>query len=81
MIYAIVAFHLFTDDEINLREGLPSSRQKQQAAHTDTCNQHHQPLHYSTDIHHGSFDRYKEMVRKGHYPEVSRHWKLIKITA
>ncbi|XP_051280010.1 testis-expressed protein 49-like isoform X2 [Dicentrarchus labrax] len=46
--------------------GLPPSLQEQQGPLrcTDMCNVYHQPLPYSTDIHHGSQERYKEMVKR-----------------
>ncbi|XP_049921338.1 testis-expressed protein 49-like [Epinephelus moara] len=47
-----------------------SSLQEQQGSLrcTDTCNVYHQPFPCSTDIHHGSHERYKEMVKRVQTP-------------
>ncbi|KAM8862244.1 sperm microtubule inner protein 11 [Spinachia spinachia] len=34
----------------------------------DTCDLRHRPLLYSTDIHHGSHERYKEMLKLAQVP-------------
>ncbi|XP_070823729.1 sperm microtubule inner protein 11 [Chaetodon trifascialis] len=54
------------DGGSNIRTELPPALQKQQGplTCTDICNVYHQPLPYSTDIHHGSHERYKAMVKR-----------------
>ncbi|XP_047452739.1 testis-expressed protein 49-like [Mugil cephalus] len=61
---------------VNLRgashshDGHPPSLQEHQEPLRckETCKVYHQPLPYSTDIHHGSHAQYKEMVRKFRTP-------------
>ncbi|TKS77836.1 hypothetical protein D9C73_011927 [Collichthys lucidus] len=55
---------------INTRAELPSSYQQQEGSLrcTDTCNVSHRPLPNSTDIHHGSHERYREMVERVQTP-------------
>ncbi|XP_054465437.1 testis-expressed protein 49-like [Anoplopoma fimbria] len=54
----------------NIRSGPPPSLQEHQGPLrcTDTCNVYHQPLLYSVDLHHGSHERYKEMVKRVQTP-------------
>ncbi|KAI9516205.1 hypothetical protein NQZ68_019050 [Dissostichus eleginoides] len=48
------------------RDGPPPSLQEPPRPLTckDTCSVSHQPLPFSTDIHHGSYERHREMVKK-----------------
>ncbi|XP_041802636.1 testis-expressed protein 49-like [Chelmon rostratus] len=55
------------DDRINVRAGLPPALQEQQGC-TDLCNVYRQPLPYGTDVHHGSHEQYKEMVKRVQTP-------------
>ncbi|XP_072222919.1 sperm microtubule inner protein 11 isoform X1 [Leuresthes tenuis] len=50
--------------DANVRAALPPSLQRHQEPLrcADVSKVHHQPLPYSTDIHHGSYKRYREMV-------------------
>ncbi|XP_044068528.1 testis-expressed protein 49-like isoform X1 [Siniperca chuatsi] len=70
------------DGGINIRAGLPPSLQEQQGALrcTDTCNVYHQPLPYSTDIHHGSHERYKEMVKRVQTPRSPNQLYMMPLT-
>ncbi|KAI3357544.1 hypothetical protein L3Q82_015962, partial [Scortum barcoo] len=54
------------DAGTNTRPELPPSLQEQQRPLRcdDKCNVYHQPLPYSTDIHCGSHERYREMVKR-----------------
>ncbi|XP_075955875.1 uncharacterized protein spmip11 [Anarhichas minor] len=66
--YTIITY-LYTDGG-NIRSGPSPSLQEHQGPLrcTDTCNVYHQPLHYSADMHQGSHERYKEMVKRLQIP-------------
>ncbi|XP_029291325.1 testis-expressed protein 49 [Cottoperca gobio] len=64
------------------RAGLPPSLQEQQGplTCTDTCNVSHQPLSYSADIHHGSHERYKEMIKRAQTPRSPNQLYIVPLT-
>ncbi|XP_022594971.1 testis-expressed protein 49-like [Seriola dumerili] len=70
------------DARINSKEGPPPSLQEQQGPLTcaDKCSVYHQPLPYSTDIHHGSHERYKEMVKRVHTPRSPNQLYIMPLT-
>lgn len=57
---------LTSTDRTNITAELPQSLQVQQEPHSfpDKSNNNQQPLPSSADIHRGSQERYREMVRK-----------------
>ncbi|XP_068454560.1 sperm microtubule inner protein 11 [Clinocottus analis] len=54
----------------NVKPGVPPSFQGRQGPLRciDTCSIYHGPLKYGTDIHHGSHEQYKEMVKRVQTP-------------
>ncbi|TDH10314.1 hypothetical protein EPR50_G00073970 [Perca flavescens] len=72
----------FRDGEINTREGRPPSLQGEQGPLrcNDTCSVYHQPLPYSADIHHGSYERYKEMVKRVQTPRAPNQLYIMPLT-
>ncbi|KAF3697113.1 Testis-expressed protein 49 [Channa argus] len=67
---------------INVRAGLPTLVQDQQGPLrcTDICSITDQPLPYSTDIHHGSHEQYKEMVKRVETPRSPNQLYLMPLT-
>ncbi|XP_040007911.1 testis-expressed protein 49-like [Xiphias gladius] len=70
------------DGGINIKAELPPSLQEQQGPLrcADKCNVYPQPLPYSTDIHHGSHERYKEMVRRVQTPRSPNQLYVMPVT-
>ncbi|XP_059188828.1 uncharacterized protein LOC131971410 isoform X2 [Centropristis striata] len=64
------------EGESNNTAGLPPSLQEQQRALrcTDTCSVYHQPPPYSANIHHGSHEQYKEMVKRVQTPRYNQQY-------
>ncbi|XP_067448870.1 sperm microtubule inner protein 11-like [Thunnus thynnus] len=67
---------------LNISAGLPPSLQEQQGPLrcTEICNVYHQPLAYGTDIHQGSHERYKEMVKRGQTPRSPNQLYIMPLT-
>ncbi|XP_032377270.1 testis-expressed protein 49 [Etheostoma spectabile] len=72
----------FLDGESNTRAGLPPSHQEEQGTLrcNDTCSVYHQPLPYSADIHHGSHERYREMVKRVQTPRAPNQLYTVPLT-
>ncbi|XP_026223654.1 testis-expressed protein 49 isoform X2 [Anabas testudineus] len=70
------------DGLINSRAGLPPSLQEQQGLLrcADICTVYHQPLPYSTEIHQGSHERYKEMVKRVQTPRSPNQLYIMPLT-
>ncbi|XP_053173968.1 testis-expressed protein 49-like [Scomber japonicus] len=70
------------DGGVNVRSGLPPSLQEQQdpLRCTDVCNVYHQPLAYGVDIHQGSHERYKEMVKRVQTPRSPNQLYIMPLT-
>ncbi|XP_074499850.1 sperm microtubule inner protein 11 [Sebastes fasciatus] len=71
------------DGGINSKAGPPPSHQEQQRPLrcTDICSvQHHRPPPYSTDIHHGSYEQYKEMVKRIQTPRSPNQLYIMPLT-
>ncbi|XP_031700275.1 testis-expressed protein 49 [Anarrhichthys ocellatus] len=66
----------------NIRSGPSPSLQEHQGPLrcTDTCNVYHQPLHYSADMHQGSHERYKEMVKRLQIPRSPHQLYIMPLT-
>ncbi|XP_071332898.1 sperm microtubule inner protein 11 isoform X2 [Trachinotus anak] len=73
---------LGADGGIHIRAGPPPSLQEQQGPLrcADRCNVYHQPIPYSTDIHHGSHERYKEMVKRVQTPRSPSQLYIMPLT-
>ncbi|XP_034552008.1 testis-expressed protein 49-like [Notolabrus celidotus] len=70
------------DVGINNKKGLDSSLQEKQEPLrcTETCNFYHQPAPNSSEIHHGSHERYKEMVKRLHTPRAPNELYIMPLT-
>ncbi|XP_070695061.1 sperm microtubule inner protein 11 [Pempheris klunzingeri] len=70
------------DGGINITAGQPPALQEQQGPLkcTDICSVYRQPLPYSTDIHHGSHERYKEMVKRVQTPRSPDQLYMMPVT-
>ncbi|CAJ1084816.1 testis-expressed protein 49-like [Xyrichtys novacula] len=68
--------------ETNNKRGLVLSHQEKQEPMrcTETCTSYHQPTPMSSDVHHGSHERYKEMVRRVQTPRSPNQLYIMPLT-
>ncbi|XP_069579044.1 sperm microtubule inner protein 11 [Brachyistius frenatus] len=70
------------DGDLTIRPELPPSHQEQQGLLrcTDECKVYHQPLLYSPEIHHGSHERYNDMVKHFRTPRSPNQLYVMPLT-